>query len=113
MYATFHMPEEYGGQCASESMVLVEDELIPSDEGPIYNSYYQWIPIYLSFLALLFLIPKIVWTTCEGGVMKFVRKGTNESYKEKRDKLLNVSSHIKITELEVKSNILLSCRVSK
>ena len=93
MYASFHIPAEYGGHCTSGSELNEEGELNDGG-GPIYNSYYQWISIYLSFMAVLFLIPKIIWTTIEGGVMKFIRKGTDESPKEKRDKLLKVSWHL-------------------
>ena len=87
MYATFHIPPSYAGPCtAAES----KDQ---DEESPIYNSYYQWIPIYLSALALVFQIPKALWTKMEGGVMKYICKQTNDSPKEKRDKLVGVSSY--------------------
>ena len=40
----------------------------------VYNSYYQWVPLYLIFLALLFYLPRMFWIMMEGGLMKFFGK---------------------------------------
>jgi len=42
----------------------------------VYNSYYQWVPLYLVFLAILFYLPRMLWLVMEGGLMKFFGKGT-------------------------------------
>ena len=89
MYANFKIPEDYRGPCSS----TVSDHDPNMDiEGPIYNSYYQWIPIYLIFLAVLFYLPRCFWLMMEGGLMKFFGKGTTtrfiEDPEEKRDKLV-------------------------
>ncbi|TRY78244.1 hypothetical protein TCAL_06744 [Tigriopus californicus] len=68
MYATFKIPIEYKGPCASS-----EQEML---EGIIYNSYYQWVPIYLFLLSALFYLPRCLWLIMEGGLMKFFGKGT-------------------------------------
>lgn len=84
MYATFKIPVEYKGPCASS-----EQEML---EGIIYNSYYQWVPIYLFLLSALFYLPRCLWLIMEGGLMKFFGKGTTtrviEDPEEKRDKLV-------------------------
>ena len=91
MYADFNIPEHYTGPCSGK-----DSEDIDSNPriGNIYNSYYQWVPIYLIFLAVIFYLPRYMWLIMEGGLMKFFGKGTTakliENPEEKRDKLLKV-----------------------
>ena len=58
----------------------------------VYNSYYQWVPLYLVFLAILFYLPRMLWLVMEGGLMKFFGKGTTVrdivDLDEKRDMLV-------------------------
>ena len=58
----------------------------------VYNSYYQWVPLYLVFLAILFYLPRMLWLIMEGGLMKFFGKGTTVrdivDQDEKRDMLV-------------------------
>ena len=84
MYAHFNIPEEYEGPCSGKDQ---------SDmEGPIYNSYYQWVSLFLLLIAVLFYVPRMIWMMMEGGLMKFFGKGTTtrliEEPDEKRDKLV-------------------------
>jgi len=89
MYANFRIPADYQGPCSSS---LSQTDSFHDVDGPIYNSYYQWIPIYLIFLAVLFYLPRCIWLMMEGGLMKFFGKGTTtrmiEDPDEKRDKLV-------------------------
>lgn len=88
MYAHFKIPSEYQGPCSGADQA--------NFEGPIYNSYYQWIPIFLMFVAIMFYIPRCIWVIMEGGLMKFFGKGTTtrliEEPEEKRDKLVQFFS---------------------
>lgn len=88
MYAHFQIPKEYIGPCSGKDQESIE--------GPIYNSYYQWIPIFLMFLAVLFYLPRMLWMVMEGGLMKFFGKGTTtrliEEPEEKRDRLVRFFS---------------------
>jgi len=84
MYSTFDIPVEYKGPCGGNP----EDAL----DVIVYNSYYQWVSIFLIGLAILFYLPRVLWLMLEGGLMKFFGKGTTtrfiEDQDEKRDKLV-------------------------
>ena len=91
MYADFNIPEEYSGPCSGKDN---EDDEGNTRSGNIYNSYYQWVPIYLVVIAILFYLPHFIWISMEGGLMKFFAKGTTtrfiEDSQEKLDKLVEV-----------------------
>jgi len=121
MYSSWNIPQEYKGACTGgdqpqapkvfaegsfvnplrkdqiqqrkeEAFFQVytkEDEMF---ENIVYNSYYQWVPLYLTFLAFFFYLPRYIWLKMEGGLMKLFRKGTTarfiEDQDEKREKLV-------------------------
>ena len=96
MYAHFKIPMEYQGPCSGKDQENIE--------GPVYNSYYQWVPIFLMFTAFMFYIPRCMWLMMEGGLMKFFGKGTTtrliEEPEEKKQKLVQFFSeniHNKVT----------------
>ena len=61
MYSTFNIPKEFTGQCARKSQ----------SDNPVYNSYYQWVSLFLIFQAFLFYCPRIIWLMSEGGKCLF------------------------------------------
>ena len=69
MYSTWNIPREYKGACSGGDQDMDTTTIV-------YNSYYQWVPLYLIFLALLFYLPRMFWIMMEGGLMKFFGKGT-------------------------------------
>jgi len=85
MYSTWNIPKEYKGACSGGD----QDD---SHDTIVYNSYYQWVPLYLIFLSVLFYMPRCFWLMMEGGLMKFFGKGTTtrfiEDQDEKREKLV-------------------------
>ena len=95
MYADFNIPEEYSGPCSGKDN---EDDEGNTRLGNIYNSCYQWVPIYLVVIAILFYLPRFIWISMEGGLMKFFAKGTTtrfiEDSQEKLNKLVEVRLHL-------------------
>ena len=57
MYSTFNIPRDFQGQCARKNQ----------SNNPVYNSYYQWVSLFLIFQAFLFYLPRIIWLMSEGG----------------------------------------------
>ena len=62
------MTQDYGG--------ISKEEWNKHRTSIVYNSYYQWVPLYLVFLAVLFYLPRLLWLMVEGGLMEFFGKGT-------------------------------------
>ena len=89
MYSTFTIPPNYRGSCAKREQ----------DPTALYNTYYQWVPLFLGFSAVLFCIPRLIWLMLEGGLMKFLSKGVHgkivEDPSEKKELLLDTfHSHL-------------------
>jgi len=82
MYSTFNIPPTFQGNCFKRE----------HDGNALYNSYYQWVAIFLVIQALLFYIPRVVWLSLEGGLMKFLVRNARgkivEDAEEKRDSLI-------------------------
>jgi len=98
MYSTWNVPPQYKGAC-SRGMDLngvSVEEWNQHRTSIVYNSYYQWVPLYLIFLAVIFYLPRLFWLMMEGGLMKFFGKGTTtrfiEDQEEKKDILVNFFS---------------------
>ena len=68
MYSTWNIPSEYKGACSGADQVgkvplnLKSKKTLTFQDMDtttiVYNSYYQWVPLYLIFLALLFYLPR-------------------------------------------------------
>jgi len=95
MYSTWNVPPKYKGSCSGgEDLIGVSvEEWNDHRTSIVYNSYYQWVPLYLIFLALLFYLPRLFWMIMEGGLMKYFGKGTTtrfiEDQEEKKDILVS------------------------
>lgn len=68
-----------------------------------FANYYQWVVFFLFFQAATFYLPKFVWDTWEGGLMKSIASGLNKAlYKDEdvagRKKVVvdYITSHIRM-----------------
>ena len=57
MYSTFNIPRDFKGQCYRKNQ----------SDNAVYNSYYQWVSIFLVCQAFLFYMPRVIWLMSEGG----------------------------------------------
>eukprot|EP00092_Neocalanus_flemingeri_P004139 GFUD01004453.1.p1 GENE.GFUD01004453.1~~GFUD01004453.1.p1 ORF type:complete len:480 (-),score=121.93 GFUD01004453.1:122-1561(-) len=64
MYSTFNIPDAFQGNCARKRQS--DDEM--------YNTYYQWVSLCLVGQACLFYLPRALWLSLEGGLMKHLAK---------------------------------------
>jgi len=82
MYSTFNIPPSFKGSCAKRE----------HDGNTLYNTYYQWVAIFLVVQAVLFYLPRMLWLSMEGGLMKFLVRNARgkiiEDAEEKRDCLI-------------------------
>lgn len=83
MYSSFDMPETFQFPCARKKY----------DGTYLYNTYYQWVSIFLAFNAGLFYIPRCIWLIIEGGLMSYMVKGKKTTQ--------NFASHLNGNKVQV------------
>ena len=55
MYSSFLMMKDSTMPCTTKSDKY---EFFDADSGPLYNTYYQWVSLYLIICAIIFLLPR-------------------------------------------------------
>ena len=68
MYSSFDIPNTFNFPCTRKN----KEE---STGTHLYNTYYQWVSIFLAVQAGLFYIPRCIWLIIEGGLMSYMVKG--------------------------------------
>ena len=69
-----------GKQCSGQ---IGQDHSYPG-VGPLsgssfhHHKYYQWVIFMLTLQAGMFYLPRLLWKTAEGGVMKLLVSGLDE-----------------------------------
>jgi len=92
MYSSWNIPADYKGACSAGTDYrntgegeLSADKWNQNSSSIVYNSYYQWVPLYLILLAFLVYLPRMFWLIMEGGLMEFFGKGTTTRHVEDQD----------------------------
>ena len=93
MYSSFDIPPEFEGSCARHS----DEE--DSGGGGVFNSFYQWVSLCLVSQALVFYLPRALWVSLEGGLMKHLAKDAGgkvveDAEKKKDDLLATFNKHL-------------------
>ena len=57
---------------------LGEDDVHEDRGGVTHHKYYQWVIFMLTLQAGMFYLPRLLWKTAEGGVMKLLVSGLDE-----------------------------------
>ena len=57
---------------------LGEDDVHGDREGVTHHKYYQWVIFMLTLQAGMFYLPRLLWKTAEGGVMKLLTAGLTD-----------------------------------
>jgi len=92
--STYSLPKHYEGEPGSS---FIHHGVGPQEEGDEekYHQYYQWVPLFLSFQAIMFYLPHFIWKTMEGSRFTKILAGLNSSmYGSLEEDLNNLTKYM-------------------
>ncbi|XP_023341792.1 innexin inx2 [Eurytemora carolleeae] len=74
--STYSLPKYYNGDQGTD---FIHHGVGPQgeDDEEVYHAYYQWVPLFLSFQAVMFYLPHYIWKVIEGGRFRRIVAGLN------------------------------------
>jgi len=80
IHSTYTVNDKFNGTQGQDYPMpgLGEDDVHGDREGVTHHKYYQWVIFMLTLQAGMFYLPRLLWKTAEGGVMKLLVSGLDE-----------------------------------
>lgn len=94
--STYTLPRHYEGVPGKDHITYGVGHHSDDDEK-VYHAYYQWVPLFLTFQAILFYAPHFIWKCLEGGRMEKIIIGlqtTIESDNTRDEKISQLSGYL-------------------
>lgn len=92
--STYSLPRHWNGTVGTDFLHHGVGPQKEEDET-VYHAYYQWVPLFLSFQAVMFYFPHYVWKCLEGGRFRKIMAGLNASmYANREMDLKNLTNYL-------------------
>lgn len=80
IHSTYTLNDKFNGTLGQDFPMpgLGEDDVHGDRGGVTHHKYYQWVIFMLTLQAGMFYLPRLLWKTAEGGVMKLLVSGLDE-----------------------------------
>ena len=73
IHGTFSIPSKWTGVQGGDIVYPGVSAGFNDEQGDhVYHKYYQWVLYVLFFQAGLFYVPRFLWKTSEGGLMRML-----------------------------------------
>ena len=77
IHSTYTIPSAFWKRIGFDVAHPGVDKTLDPDERR-YHKYYQWVVFVLTLQAGMFYLPRLLWKTAEGGVMKLITSGLTD-----------------------------------
>jgi len=80
IHSTYTVNDKFNGTLGQDwpHPGLGEDDVNGDRGGVTHHKFYQWVIFMLTLQAGMFYLPRLLWKTAEGGVMKLITSGLTD-----------------------------------
>ena len=80
IHSTYSLNDGHNGTKGVDYVApgLGQDDVRGDRQGYTQHKYYQWVVFVLTLQAGMFYLPRLLWKTAEGGVMKLITSGLTD-----------------------------------